>query len=77
MLDHIAVRSDERAHDAPADYASSFRANAACARELARLYEEIAESLGTRGLADAKRSSRSRWCGARRRDASCSSGPSR
>ena len=45
MLDHIAVRSDERAHDAPADYASSFRANAACARELARLYEEIAASL--------------------------------
>ena len=45
MLDHIAVRSDVRAHDAPADYTSSFRANAACARELARLYDEIAESL--------------------------------
>ena len=45
MLDHIAVRSDARAHDAPAEYTSSFRANAACARELARLYDEIAESL--------------------------------
>jgi hypothetical protein len=39
------VRSDARAHDAPAEYTSSFRANAACARELARLYDEIAESL--------------------------------
>jgi hypothetical protein len=45
MFDHIAVRSDARAHDAPAEYTSSFRANAACARELARLYDEIAESL--------------------------------
>ena len=55
MLDHIAVRSDVRAHDAPADYTSSFRANAACARELARLYDEITESLGdARVLADAK-----------------------
>ena len=45
MLDHIAVRSDARAHDAHADYTSSYRANAACARELARLYEEIATAL--------------------------------
>ena len=45
MLDHIAVRSDVRAHDAPAEYISSFRANAACARELARLYDEITTSL--------------------------------
>jgi hypothetical protein len=55
MLDHIAVRSDMRAHDAPADYTSSFRANAACARELARLYDEITESLAdARVPADAK-----------------------
>ena len=55
MLDHMAVRSDVRAHDAPADYTSSFRANAACARELARLYDEIAASLsGARVPADAK-----------------------
>jgi hypothetical protein len=55
MLDHIAVRSDVRAHDAPADYTSSFRANAACARELARLYDEIAGSLAdARVPADAK-----------------------
>jgi len=55
MLDHIAVRPDVRAHDAPADYISSFRANAACARELARLYDEIAESLAdARVPADAK-----------------------
>ena len=47
MLDHIAVRSDARAHDAHADYTSSYRANAACARELARLHEEIATSLAT------------------------------
>jgi hypothetical protein len=45
MLDHIAVRPDVRAHDAPADYISSFRANAACAGELVRLYDEIDESL--------------------------------
>jgi hypothetical protein len=45
MLDHIAVRSDARAQNSHADYISSFRANAACARELARLYEEIATSL--------------------------------
>ena len=45
MLDHIAVRSDARPHDALADYTSSYRANAACVRELARLHEEIAASL--------------------------------
>jgi hypothetical protein len=45
MLDHIAVRSDARAHDAHAEYTSSYRANAACVRELARLHEEIAASL--------------------------------
>ena len=55
MLDHIAVRSDVRTHDAPAEYTSSFRANAACARELARLYDEIAASLAdARVPADAK-----------------------
>jgi len=55
MLDHIAVRSDARAHDTHSDYISSFRANAACARELARLYEEIATSLtDVPVLADAK-----------------------
>ena len=43
MLDHIAVRSD--AHDVHADYISSYRANAACVRELSRLYEEIVTSL--------------------------------
>ena len=54
MLDHIAVRSDVRAHDAPAEYTSSFRANAACARELARLYDEITASLDeARSPADA------------------------
>lgn len=55
MLDHIAVRPDARAHDAPADYITSFRANAACARELARLYDEIAALLAdARVPADAK-----------------------
>ena len=44
MLDHIAVRSDPPPHD-HADYASSYRANAACVRELARLHEEIAALL--------------------------------
>lgn len=45
MLEHIAVRSDARAHDVHADYISSYRANAACVRELSRLYEEIETSL--------------------------------
>lgn len=55
MLDHIAVRSDARMHDAPAEYTASFRANAACARELARLYDEITASLAdARVPADAK-----------------------
>lgn len=45
MLDHIAVRSDARALNAHAEYTASYRANAACARELARLHEEIASSL--------------------------------
>ena len=54
MLDHIAVRSDARAHDAHADYTSSYRANAACVRELTRLHEEIADALsGAQGPADA------------------------
>ena len=56
MLDQIAVRSDARAHDAHADYTSSYRASAACARELTRLHDEIAAALADgRGLpADAK-----------------------
>ena len=45
MLDHIAVRSDVRAHDVQAEYTSSYRANAACVRELSRLHEEIVGSL--------------------------------
>jgi hypothetical protein len=45
MLDHIAVRPDARTNDAPAEYTSSFRANAACVRELTRLYDEIVASL--------------------------------
>ena len=52
MLDHIAVRSDARAHDAHADYISSYRANAACVRELARLHEEIAASLAAEPVTD-------------------------
>ena len=56
MLDHIAVRSDARAHDDHAEYTSSYRANAACVRELSRLYEEIAASVAdARGVpADVK-----------------------
>ena len=54
MLDHIAVRSDARAHDAHSEYISSYRANAACVRELARLHEEIEASLTDAGaLTDA------------------------
>jgi hypothetical protein len=49
MLDHIAVRPDARAHDAAAEYTASFRANAACTRELARLYDEIEASLAGAG----------------------------
>jgi hypothetical protein len=45
MLDHITVRSDARALDAHAAYTASYRANAACTRELARLHEEITSSL--------------------------------
>lgn len=45
MLDHITVRSDARALGTHADYTASYRANAACTRELARLHEEIATSL--------------------------------
>lgn len=41
MLDHITVRSDARELDAHAQYTASYRANAACTRELARLHEEI------------------------------------
>jgi hypothetical protein len=55
MLDHITVRSDARALDAHAQYTGSYRANAACTRELARLHEEIADSLtDARVPADAK-----------------------
>lgn len=55
MLDHTAVRSDVRAHDAHAEFTSSYRANAACARELARLHDEIEAALaGTAVPADAK-----------------------
>lgn len=50
MLDHTAVRSDARAHDAHADFTSSYRANAACARELARLYDEIEAALAGTGI---------------------------
>ena len=54
MLDHITVRSDGPALDAHAQYTASYRANAACVRELARLHEEIAASLtDSRALADA------------------------
>lgn len=53
MLDHTAVRrSDAQAHDPHADYTTSYRANAACVRELARLHEEIVGMLG-RASADA------------------------
>ena len=53
MLDHMAVRSDARAHqDVHADYTSSYRANAACVRELARLHEEIAALLTDAGISD-------------------------
>jgi hypothetical protein len=45
MLDDTAVRSDARAHDAQAEYTSSYRANAACVRELTRLHDEIAALL--------------------------------
>jgi len=45
MLDHITVRPDARALDTHADYTASYRATAACTRELARLHEEIASSL--------------------------------
>jgi hypothetical protein len=48
MLDHTAVRrSDAQAHDPHADYTASYRANAACVRELSRLHEEIASTLGS------------------------------
>jgi hypothetical protein len=50
MLDHLAVRSDARAHDARAEFTTSYRANAACARELARLHDEIEAALGGTGL---------------------------
>ena len=46
MLDHIAVRrSDVQANDAPPNFTTSYRASAACTRELGRLYEEIATAL--------------------------------
>jgi hypothetical protein len=45
MLDHITVRSAGPALDAHAQYTASYRANAACVRELARLHEEIAALL--------------------------------
>jgi hypothetical protein len=52
MLDHMAVRRpDAPAHDARAEYTSSYRANAACARELSRLHDEILALLGS-GIVD-------------------------
>lgn len=46
MLDHIAVRrSDVQANDAPPNFTTSYRASAACTRELGRLHEEIATAL--------------------------------
>jgi hypothetical protein len=47
MLDHIAVRqSDVRTHDARSDFITSYRATAACTRELGRLHDEIVAALG-------------------------------
>ena len=51
MLDHIAVRptdaraNDARANDARPDFITSYRATAACTRELGRLHEDIAAAL--------------------------------
>ena len=46
MLDNTAVRrSDVPANDTPVDFTTSYRASAACARELGRLYEEITTAL--------------------------------
>ena len=46
MLDHIAVRqSDERTQDIRSDFVTSYRANAACTRELGRLHDEIEAAL--------------------------------
>ena len=46
MLDHIAVRqSDVRTQDTRSDFVTSYRANAACTRELGRLHDEIVAAL--------------------------------
>ena len=46
MLDNIAVRAgNARTNGTPADFTTSYRASAACARELGRLHEEIATGL--------------------------------
>ena len=46
MLDHIAVRqSDVRTSDARSDFITSYRATAACTRELGRLHDEIVAAL--------------------------------
>jgi hypothetical protein len=48
MLDHIAVRrTDVRATDARSDFVTSYRATAACTRELGRLHDDIIATLGT------------------------------
>ncbi len=46
MLDHIAVRqSDARTNDVRSDFITSYRATAACTRELGRLHDEIEAAL--------------------------------
>jgi hypothetical protein len=46
MLDNIAVRqSDVRTHEARSDFLTSYRATAACTRELGRLHDEIVAAL--------------------------------
>ena len=47
MLDHITVRqTDVRTPDARSDFVTSYRATAACTRELGRLHDEIVAALG-------------------------------
>ena len=46
MLDHIAVRrTDVRTTDVRSDFVTSYRATAACTRELGRLHDDIAAAL--------------------------------
>ena len=48
MLDqHATRRIDGRAQDARAEYTTSYRANAACVRELGRLHDEIIGTLSS------------------------------